>query len=341
MRHKKIRFLYMVLTGIFISLLLNAIMPHDMDPPGHNRYYDIILSVVITLMVWEGNLRIDSWMNANFPWVNRPGRRLCVHLPTGILFSVAVIYIPMLAYNQYVCHMPDPRRATLMMTSLTIGFLVTAMILSIEISSQFFAQWKQSLVEVEKYKAESLQAQLQNLKNQINPHFLFNNLSVLSSLVYKDPDKAVGFINQLSKVYRYLLDNRNSELVRLEEELAFIQSYTNLLQIRFDESIRFVTNIPSDKLVLLLPPMALQVLVENVIKHNEASAELPLTVQIRAEDGYLEVNNNLQLRMNTEPGSHTGLQNIKDRYKYFTDKPVEVFQDQKSFTVRIPLLHQK
>jgi len=332
---------YMILIGIGISLLLNALVPHDMDYPGHNRYYDMLLSIFIAILVWEGNLRIDSWMNTRFPWVNKPGKRILIHLPVGIVFSVMAIYLPALAYNIFVCPLPEERKATLMITSITIGVLITIIILSIEIGSQFFAQWKNSLIEIEKYKAETLQAQLQNLKNQINPHFLFNNLSVLSSLVYKDPDKAVDFINQLSKVYRYLLDNRNSELVRLDEELEFIRSYISLIQIRFGENIGFKIEVPEEQLLKLVPPMALQVLIENVIKHNEISAEHPLTIYLKSADGSITVSNNLQVRLTAEPSSKTGLQNITDRYKFFTDKLVEVIQTKESFTVKIPLLETK
>jgi len=166
-------------------------------------------------------------------------------------------------------------------------------------------------------------------------------MSVLSSLVYKDQDKAVDFINQLSKVYRYLLDNKDRELVTLEDELAFIRSYTYLLQIRFDTNIKFAIEVENNALQKLLPPMAIQILVENAIKHNEISEELPLSIVIKNTGDVLEVSNNLQLRINSEPSSKTGLQNIKDRYSYFTDKPVEIIESTHSFVVKIPLLHSK
>jgi two-component system LytT family sensor kinase len=339
MRGKKIRFVYMLVMGIGISFLLNYLTPRELDYPGHNRLYDTLLTIFITMCVWEGNLRIDHWMDQRFPWVDKPGRRLLVHLPVGILFSVLVIYLPCLGYNYFICKQPAARQESLMIISITIGVLITLIILSMEIGSQFFKQWKQSLVEIEKYKAETLQAQLSNLKNQISPHFLFNNLSVLSSLVYTDQDKAVDFINQLSKVFRYLLDNRNNELVRLEEELAFIHSYTALLGIRFSTSLHFKFDIPEEQQKRMLPPMSLQILIENAIKHNEISEAQPLTVCIRAGDGVLEVSNDLQLRIHKEPSSFTGLQNIRDRYRYFTDIPVEVLETEKQFRVRIPLLH--
>ncbi len=336
MRKKKSRFIYMIIVGIIVSFLLHVII--KVDANHFNRFYDVLTSVFITILIWEGNLRIDSWMNMNFPWLTKPGKRICIHLPVSIVFSVLGIYLPMLFASKYICILPDNQKDLLMISCIVIGCLITFVILSIEIGTQFFGHWKTSLVEIEKYKTESLQAQLQNLKNQINPHFLFNNMSVLSSLVYKDQDKAVDFINQLSKVYRYLLDNKDSELVTLEDELNFIRSYTYLLQIRFDTNIKFDIVIEENCLNKYLPPMALQILIENVIKHNEISSEKSLTVNIKSDNDMLEVCNTLQLRINTEESSKTGLKNIKERYKYFTDRQVEIVESDKQFCVRIPLL---
>lgn len=339
MKDNKIRFLYMIIVGIFISLLLDFIKIGGQT--YHNQLFDFIISILITIAVWEGNLRLDHWMNIRFPWVLKPIKRVAFHLPTSIFYSAFVIYLSMLAFNKYVCPLPEDTKESFMITSLVIGVLISIILLTVEISTQFFKQWKSSLVEIEKYKSESLQAQLQNLKNQLNPHFLFNNMSVLSSLVYKDQDKAVDFINQLSKVYRYLLDNRNNELVTLKTELNFIESYNFLLKIRFDKNIRFDVNIPEHYLSWYLPPMSLQMLIENTIKHNEVSAELPLTVSININHDMLQVSNNLQLRTMNEISSKTGIQNIRERYKYFTEKNVEVIETSNEFIVRIPLLDQK
>ena len=329
----------MIVAGIFISLLLHSIVPFPVK--DHNRLYDFLISIIITVIVWEGNLRIDSILNIKIPWVNKPAKRILTHLPISLIFSVLAIYLPMQFYNIFICEVPQASKGALMSSSVVIGLLITIIILSIEISTQFFYHWKKSLVEVEKYKSESAQAQLQNLKNQINPHFLFNNMSVLSSLVYQDQDKAVDFINQLSKVYRYLLDNRSNELVTLESELTFIKSYTYLLQIRFDKNINFNFEISESQIHLLIPAMALQMLIENAIKHNEISEDLPLTISVTTNENELVVKNNLQPRINNEPGSKTGLDNISERYKFYTDKKIEVIKNSDSFIVKIPLLHTK
>lgn len=330
----------MALVGIGVSLLLDRMK--IANPQEHrNQGLDFLIAITITIIAWEGNLRIDTLMNKLFPWEKKPGTRVLVHLPLSIIFSAGVIYLSMLAFNTFVCRFPEHTKDQFMGISVIIGVLISIILLTVEVSTQFFGNWKRSLVEVEKYKSESLQAQLQNLKDQINPHFMFNNLSVLSSLVYKDQDKAVDFINQLSKVYRYLLDSRNDELVSLRDELNFIQSYTYLLQIRFDKNLVFNLDIPEEKENLLLPPMSLQMLIENAIKHNEISQVLPLTIHVRISGSKLEVSNNLQLRSNSEVSSKTGLKNIKARYTFFTEEQVEVVETKLTFIVRIPLLRSK
>lgn len=338
MKRSPVRFVYMIIVGLIISVVLDSITAKiNID---RNRFFDVLTSVIITIFVWEGNLIIDRYLNVRYPWEKKASTRIYVQLPVSMLFGTVTIYFAMLAFNKYVCTFPEEARDRFMLSALIMGMLVSVIILSVEVGAQFFQNWKSSLIEVEKYKAESTLAQLQNLKEQVNPHFLFNNLSVLSSLVYRDQDKAVDFINQLSKVYRYLLETRNSELITLDEELKFIESYTYLLQIRFDASLKFENLIAEQAGSLLLPPMALQMLIENAIKHNEVSAELPLTIRITAKDAELEVRNNFQARKNHEESSKTGLNNIRERYKYYTERKVEVFQDSKVFSVKIPLLHK-
>jgi len=331
----------MILGGLVISFIMHAIVPfpeHD-----HPRIFDHLVTLIITIIVWEGNLRIDYLLNKKHPWEKNAMSRVALQLPISLTYSIIGIMIPMFIsmylFDNFVCTIPIMRREDVATSSTIIGLMVTSILLSTEIGIQFFTKWKKSLVEIEHYKAETLQAQLQNLKNQINPHFLFNNLSVLSSLVYKDQDKAVDFINQLSKVYRYLLDNRNSELVTLENELTFINSYIYLLQIRFDTNIHFKIDVETEFLHKLIPPLSMQILIENAIKHNEISNDLPLTISIHIYENQLVVSNNLQLRTNHEPSSKTGLQNIKDRYKHFTERELEIIEIENNFVVKIPLLN--
>jgi LytS/YehU family sensor histidine kinase len=234
--------------------------------------------------------------------------------------------------------MPKENQNSFLIPSITIGVFTSFIIISVDLSRQFFHQWKASIIELEKHKLESTQAQLQNLKNQINPHFLFNNLSVLSSLVYINQDKAVDFINQLAKVYRYILDNNSSELITLKDELNFIESYTFLLSIRFSTNIHFEIETSKETLVKKIPPLSLQILIENAIKHNEISDHQPLTIKIQSSNTYLTISNNLQLRRNKEVSSQVGLKNIEERYSFFTNEKILIEQNAEFFKVTLPLL---
>ncbi len=186
---------------------------------------------------------------------------------------------------------------------------------------------------------ENIISQFETLKSQVNPHFLFNSLNVLSSLIYIDQDRAAKFVRQLSKVYRYVLDHKDVDTITLAEELPFIESYIYLLKTRFDQNLKVELDIPQSVRHRKVAPMVLQLLVENAIKHNVISKSKPLKVVLSvSEDGFLTVHNNLQLKSSTERSSQIGLANIRKRYDYLSGKKIEIENDHDYFTVKIPLL---
>ena len=177
----------------------------------------------------------------------------------------------------------------------------------------------------------------ESLRNQINPHFLFNSLNVLSELVYDDQDLAVKFIRQLSDLFRYVLDSRDKELVPLSEELKFTESYVFLLKIRFEDKLNIKTEIEAQTSDYLIP-MTLQLLIENAVKHNEISAAFPLTISIRRKNGFLEVENNLQPKEVGEDSRKTGLKNLIQQYAFFSGHPIEILPSAHVFLVCVPIL---
>jgi sensor histidine kinase YesM len=194
-------------------------------------------------------------------------------------------------------------------------------------------------LKAERLEKESVQSQFAALKNQINPHFLFNSLSILSSLVHVDANLSEKFIDQLSKAYRYILEQKDNEQVSLKTELDFIQSYVFLLRIRFED--KFVVNfdIPASyENRYKIAPLTLQLLVENVVKHNQMSEEEPLQVHILAQNDELLIKNNLKPRPQSNASTGVGLQNIINRYGLLTNRKVWVGESDGSFIVRIPLL---
>lgn len=194
-------------------------------------------------------------------------------------------------------------------------------------------------VQAERMEKETAQAQFMALRNQVNPHFLFNSLSILASLVEVDPNLSVRFINQLSKAYRYILEQRDNERVPLRTELEFIQAYIFLLSIRFDDKLQVSIDVPeTDANRYAIAPLTLQLLVENAVKHNQMSAEKPLKVNIFRENESLFITNPIQRRPTTDLSTGVGLQNIVNRYALLTDKPVWVGEQDGLFVVKIPLL---
>ncbi len=185
---------------------------------------------------------------------------------------------------------------------------------------------------------ESFQAQLEGLKNQVNPHFLFNSLNVLGSLIHKDQDQAVEFTRRLSDLYRSFLDNSNEPLILLEKELDIVNSYIYLLKVRFGKSVEFFFNIKPESKKKYLPPGSLQMLIENVIKHNGSTSNKPLLIHISSDKDFLEVKNQLQPRREKVRSTRTGLKNIESRYLFLTDKLPEFTKTEIEFIAKLPLL---
>lgn len=299
--------------------------------------YELIYIYLVILFLWQGNLVVDKQLNIRYSWISDPQKRLILQLAISTIFTSVILFIAMFVMHQV--KFGDGRVINRKMAETFLPALfITLSLMAVIVGSQFYKSLRQSMVEVEKYKAASANAQLQNLKNQLNPHFLFNNLSVLTSLVYKDQGRAVDFINELSKVYRYVLDSKNFELVPLQDEIDFLDHYLYLLKIRFEKSISFDVKIDLNSTSGYLPPMCLQMLVENSVQHNETSQAKPLQVSIYSENNCLVVENLVQPRSDVVESSKTGLTNIESRYSYFTDEKVKIFSDGKIFRVSLPLI---
>lgn len=197
-------------------------------------------------------------------------------------------------------------------------------------------------VQVEELQAErwQLELQFQSLKNQISPHYLFNCLNTISSLLYKDSHTAEKFIRRMADTFRYVLTNQKQRLVTLQQELDFVKAYYFLLQVRYEQHLQLEINVPKSILMSSIPPLTLQLLVENAVKHNEVSKDLPLLVYISARDNtHLLVTNN-RTSKNETSGFKVGIENIRQRYHFFTEEKVQVQAGDK-FTVQLPILKNK
>ena len=221
---------------------------------------------------------------------------------------------------------------------LNAAFIIPILLVAYEITWHY-AQLRQTAKEKEKLEKEKLKAELQQLKGIVNPHFLFNNLNSLSSLIIENPQQAQDFLDELTKVFRYLLRNNETELTTLAQEMNFIQSYYHLLQTRYGTAVTMDIQVDKTHEELLLPPLTLQLLVENAVKHNRLEKENPLHIELVTEPGNkLSVRNNLLKRNGQVESTGIGLQNINARYRMLKQPGVAIEKDDRHFAVIISLI---
>ena len=194
------------------------------------------------------------------------------------------------------------------------------------------------MVREERLEKEKSQVQFDNLKNQLNPHFLFNALTSLNSLIVENPQLAQQFLQHMSKVYRYVLQHKDRNFVTLETELDFINNYVFLAETRFANSLRFKFDINEEQKQKAIVPVTMQILIENALKHNVVDDERPLAIDLITSGDYLVVSNNLQVRNRVETSNKQGLDNLRSLYAFLTDKPVIIEQSEYRFSVKVPLL---
>jgi sensor histidine kinase YesM len=313
----------------FLSLTdFIKLLPHFM--------FSFLMSSALSI----GGIMVEAYFDKRMSWIEQPGKRLLLTALTYMLYSfvISLILITLLV----LFTVPEVTLANIswykMILQTRPPIIIALIIISIFISRSWLMEWKRAAIEAEQLKSHKLASQYQSLKDQLNPHFLFNSLNVLSHLVYEDADKSAAFIQQLSKIYRYVLEVQHEELVSLEDELAFARNYLNLQKIRFGEGLLFEIEDMEVK-NQMVPPLSLQLLLENAVKHNIASISNPLKLLLKIENGYLIVSNNLQRKLSpaAESGG-VGLSNICERYKLLSQLQPIIEENEATFVVKLPLL---
>ncbi len=295
----------------------------------------ILLFTLLIFFIWEGNRLLQKTLKTNKSSLRFLSLFFLYSLPLVSILSSVIIYVIghlWLAYplNELIANGK---------LALLLAFRINLFLHCINAIVFFFNSAKEKELEAEALKRTQIQAQLQQIRTQINPHFLFNNLNVLASLIMNKSEDANTFVENFSEVYRYILKNQEKELVNISSELAFIKPYIFLLEKRFGSGIRFTVNIHQENLhQQYLVPVALQMIIENAIKHNVTSAQKPLHISLQLSDDYLIVKNNLQPKNNVENSSKIGLKNINLRYKTISEKEIIIKQDTTYFEVRLPVL---
>lgn len=321
--------------------LPNLLMP-NLQAFGSPHYcVQITVSLVVTVLLWEGNLRIQCLLNEKYPWDKNAFKRITTQLIVSGLFSNFVV-LATIACMAFVVKIEEFTLANLIY-HISLATIMVILITAIYEGNFFFNQWKSALTKAQRLEKESVEAKYEALKNQVNPHFLFNSLNTLTNVISdNENEKAIDFIQNLSNVYRYILQSRNKDLVELKVEMKIVDDYIYLLQSRFEDNLLFEWDLQGEPLNSKIPPLTLQMLVENAIKHNVVSSLQPLKVTITIDDHQITVRNNLQKKsVMKENSTSTGLDNIKKRYQLLTKELVEIEESSKYFTVTLPVIQNE
>ena len=296
-----------------------------------------IWSFSICATQWAGPMLIIYTLDKRLPWIDKPVTRTFTQFILMLLWSVSA-FVSVQLLMMYLINGLPPSEAWQYATESIIYTFLIALFISLAFTAiGFFRAWRESVLSEAAIKAEMMSYKYESLRNQINPHFLFNSFNVLSDLVYEDQAQAVKFIRQMSDLFRYVLDSRDKELVSLGEELEFMNSYVFLLKTRFGDKLKLDIDL-NPEINAYIVPMTLQLLVENAVKHNEVSEKFPLSISIRQKDQYIEVENALKPKPTGNDSKKTGLKNISQQFAFFTDKEIEVKSTETHFLVRVPII---
>ena len=325
------------LASMLISLLL------------FNNYYEtanwpflsvcIPMSFVYTGVFWFALRWTYYRAKLKYPATVDIGKRLAIMF---VAFVVVFYTVNFALGKLFALLLPDHHTQPSQIVKFISALLVSALVIAIYEVLSFFLQLQQAIAEKAELERQNVESQLEGLRNQVNPHFLFNSLNTLTYLIPEEPEKAVRFVQQLSKVYRYVLESREAKMIPLRDELEFLNAYIFLLKERFGDNFQARVhdlNGAADEGVIV--PLTLQMLFENAIKHNIISTGKPLTVEVFAEKDHLVVRNNLQRKNQVMDSTGVGLDNIRTRYRMLTERDVEVIVSRDYFTVLLPMVAAK
>lgn len=331
---------YFILAVLFTGISFPFVfLFNDISLYVDGLFFACVFGVITALILCGGNLLIFYYYKKRDHQRNKFdeqklfGFNFFVHMVftaiTGFIFSFGPTIFEGEPIHKIVC-----------MRFVVGALLYCCIFISVYYISYFFNAYKKSSQIQQRLRNENLQSQLNNLKNQVKPHFLFNSLNTLSSLIPEEPDEAVEYVQHLSRVYRYILEINEKKLIPINEELACIKSYMFMLKIRFGDKLQFELNenefIAADHIV----PLSLQMLIENAVKHNIVSFKKPLLIQIkRGRNDNILVKNNLQLKTVKEASTGTGLNNIRKRYDLLGGKKPEIIQTAAEYIVSLPLFN--
>lgn len=294
-----------------------------------------LCGVLVGYILYGLTLKLDELV----PWKNQMPNRLAIGIVSHFIISLFIVLSLFYVYNVFFILEPDffiAYKQTLIKLSILL-FILSILYTLIYFALYSYYSFARLQIETVQQERTQIELQLKALKSQISPHFLFNNLNTISSLIFEDTSKAEHYIRRLAKIYQFTLSSYHEKLVPLSKELDIIASYQYLLDIRFKNKIRWTINISEAHEKSNIPPLTLQMLVENAIKHNELTSEKPLSISIKTVGDYICVENNLTSAPQIIESFNIGLTNIKERYKLLINKEI-VIDHGATFSVKLPVV---
>ncbi|MGJ8734669.1 MAG: 2TM domain-containing protein [Cellulophaga sp.] len=304
-----------------------------------NTLRNIAISFLYSFVLSVVNAYFFQHISTVYSWEEQPKKRLWFGalgsvVLTVVAFAIVKFIIGIVLFGNSIEQYVNNQTLSPYMIAILISIVV-----SLALHAYYFYKYIQdSKIKEQKIIAGTASAKFDALKNQLDPHFLFNSLNVLTSLIEEDPFQAQKFTTSLSKVYRYVLEQKNKDLVTVDEELKFAKTYIRLLKMRFEDSIVFDVPEKSSNPDAKIIPLSLQLLLENAVKHNIVSSNKPLHLKVEEVDSMLIVSNNLQEKKVVKKSSGVGLKNIHQRYQMLTDRTVIINKDATEFSVHLPIL---
>jgi len=327
--------------GVIIFIVIQGInYIYNLQLPDFNALqFNFIFTILYSVVLYFANALVFIQLDKFFEKNRFHLKRLVIGFLASFLISgIAIFFLRI--FEEVLVEKLSLRE---FFSEETISNYVVAMIITLVVTLivhlvYFYKNYQENRVKQERIIAGTASAQFESLKNQIDPHFLFNSLNVLSSLIEENPEQAQKFTTSLSKIYRYVLEQRDKELVTVQEEINFARTYMNLLKMRFENSISFELPEHFDTNEAKVVPLSLQLLLENCIKHNIVSEQKPLHIKIYLENNELVIENNKQIKEVLRDRKGVGLQNIVNRYAIVTDRRVSITEDETVFKVKLPVL---
>jgi two-component system LytT family sensor kinase len=321
-----------------VALLLPVIFFSEaLSEMNNNLWVGYLEAIFYTVIYWEGDRWIVGKMRIRMPALEQSLKRNLWQLLIVTIYGSLVTFVVggTITYLNLTSHSHQSSPWRVLIAALFVSYLITLIYEAI----YFFRLWEKAIIEKERFRREAAQAQYAGLKAQLNPHFLFNSLNVLSYTIPEAPDRAVNMVQKLAQTYRYVLESEQRETVSLEEELQFLSAYSALLKERFGENFQLKVNLPASWGQFHVLPLSLQLLVENAVKHNIIASAHPLKMEIRpGENETILIQNAIRLRRNSETSTGIGLENIRRRYAFYSDTPVRISKEENYFTVELPVL---